>query len=72
MERKIFVQPELEIMTTVTKDSQKGEPGHAHICTKGNRCVLAVTIKLGSWTVAFTHWEIYRARAINIQLCGMA
>ena len=39
---------------------------------KGNSCVFAVTFGLGSWSVAFTHWEVYRARAINIQLCGKA
>ena len=39
---------------------------------KHNRCVLAATFKLGSWSIAFTHWEVYRARAINMQLCGKA
>ena len=57
-------------MTTVIKDSQEGQPECVHLCTKGNRnCVLAATFKLGSWSIAFTHWEVYWARAINIQLC---
>ena len=29
-------------------------------------------ISQGSWSIAFTHWEVYRARAINVQLCGKA
>ena len=58
-------------MATVMKDSQEGQPERAHLCTKGSY-VWAVTFGLGSWSVAFTHWKVYGARAINIQLCGKA
>ena len=58
-------------MATVMKDSQEGQPERAHLCTKGSY-VWAVTFGLGSWSVAFTHWKVYWARAINIQLCGKA
>ena len=57
-------------------DSYERQPertaGHAHLCTEGNSCVSAATFGLGSWGVAFTHWEVYRARATNIQLCRKA
>ena len=54
-------------MTTVSmKDSQEGQPERTHLCTKGNGCVLAATFGLVSWSIAFTHWEVYKARAINI------
>ena len=33
---------------------------------------LAAIFGLGSWSIAFTHWKVYRARAIKIQLCGKA
>ena len=39
---------------------------------KDNSCVSEATFKLGSWNVAFTHWEVYGARAINIKLCRNA
>ena len=58
-------------MATVMKDSQEGQPERAHLCTKGSY-VWAATFGLGSWSVAFTHWKVYGARAINIQLCGKA
>ena len=38
-------------MMTVMKDSQEGQPEHAHLCMKGNSCFLAVTFGLGSWSV---------------------
>ena len=57
-------------------DSQEGQPGRtAGACIplyEGNICVLVTTFSLGSWSVAFTHWMVYRARAINIQLCRKA
>jgi len=59
-------------MKTVMIDSQEGQPEHTQLCTKGNSCVSAVTFRLGSWSVAFTHWEVYKAMAINIQLCWKA
>ena len=59
-------------MTTVIKYSQEGQLESVHLCTKGNSCVSAVTFGLGSWSLAFTHWEVYRARAINMQLCKKA
>ena len=52
-------------MKTVMKDSQEGQSEHAHLCTKAKSCVLVATFGLGSWSIAFTHWEVYRARAIN-------
>ena len=61
--------PLYETLTTVMKDNQEGQPERAHLCTKGNSCVSAVTFGLGSWSVPFIHWKVYRARAINIQLC---
>ena len=45
------------------------------MCTfvqKDNICVSAVTFGLGNWNIAFTHWKVYRARVLNIQLCGKA
>ena len=56
-------------MTTVMKDSQEGQPERAHLCTKDNSWFSAATFGLGSWSIVFTHWEVYKGRAINIQLC---
>ena len=47
------------------KDSEEGQPECADLCTKGNSFVSAVTFKLGSRSIAFTHWEVYKARAIK-------
>ena len=47
------------------KDSQEGQPECARLCTKGNSCVSAATFELGSWSIAFTHLEVYKARAIK-------
>ena len=54
-------------MTKVMKDSRNVRT--FVLCMKGNSCVLMATFRLGSWSVAFTHWEVYWARTINIQLC---
>jgi len=45
-------------MMTVMKDSQEGQPECEHLCTKGNSCISGVTFRLGSLSVAFTHWEV--------------
>ena len=54
------------------KASQFKECVHQIKGSVGDSCVLAATFKLGSWSIAFTHWKVYKARAINIQLCGKA
>ena len=67
-------------MTTVMSDSQnvslkddsyKRQPERtARACAplyEGSSCVSAATFRLSS---CITHWEVYRARAINIQLCA--
>ena len=52
------------------KASQFKEGVHQIKGSVRDSCVLVATFKLGGWSVAFTHWKVYRARAINIQLCG--
>ena len=60
-------------MMTVMKDSLEGQLDRAWApLHKSNSCVLAATFGLGSWSIAFSHWKVYRARAINIKLCGKA
>ena len=42
--------------------------------TRTSFCYLGLVpaFGLGSWSVEFTHWKVYRARAINIHFCGKA
>ena len=54
-------------MTTVMKDSQEGQPECVYLLLKVSVCVSVASFRLGSLRVAL---EVYRARAINIQLCS--
>ena len=55
-------------MMTVMKDSLEGQLDCAWApLHKSNSCVLAATFGLGSWSIVFSHWNVYRARAINVE-----
>ena len=55
-------------MMTVMKDSLEGQLDRAWApLHKSNSCVLAATFGLGSWSIVFSHWNVYRSRAINVE-----
>ena len=73
----IFVMDDVPYASmSLNDDSYKRQTRRtAGVCAplyEGNSCVSAATFGLGSWSVAFIHWEVYKARAINIQLCSKA
>ena len=56
-------------MMTVMKDSEEGQPqSMSTYFTKSSSCVSLATFRLGNWSVSFIQ-EVYKARAINIELC---
>ena len=55
-------------MMTVMKDSLEGQLDRAWApLHKSNSCVLAATFGLGSWSIVFSHWKVYRPRAIDVE-----